>query len=166
MDPTLYYSIITFYYRFSFPAMFALDHVLSNMDDNSYDLKDHSAMDRLAHNLHQQETWARAATIYKKKERSNKKNEKKRSHLCSCLKKKYDSEITEHLEEVAEHIREYNKARTAHGEHGEEVPPSITDEASWETWKDMTYGNVTEEMEREIARNVAIYMNCKLNFLM
>merc|ERR1712183_987769 len=124
--------------NFSFPAMFALDHVLSNMDDESYDLKGLSAMDRLAHNLHQQETWARAAPIYKRKAKSNANHMAKRIDLCNCLKKNFDDLITEHLEEVAEYIRKEHDERTAHGEHGEEIPPSITSEASWITWKNMT----------------------------
>merc|ERR1711909_58438 len=91
--------------RFSFPAMFALDHVLSNMDDESYDLKGLSAMDRLAHNLHQQETWARAASIYKRKVKSNARHMTQRTTLCTCLRDNFDGLITEHLEEVAEYIR-------------------------------------------------------------
>ena len=153
--------------------MFALDHVLSNMDDDSYDLKSLGAMDRLAHSLHQQETWARAAVIYKKKEKTNMKHMDQRKDLCTCLKNNFDELITEHLEEVAEYIRkehdehgehEHEHERTAHGEHGEELPPSIKNEASWETWKEMTYANMTEEIEKVWARNVAHYINCKLNF--
>merc|ERR1712179_565834 len=154
--------------RFSFPAMFALDHVLSNMDDESYDLKGLSAMDSLAHNLHQQETWARAAKIYKRKAKSNAKHMTLRTTLCTCLKDNFDDLILEHLEEVAEYIRkeqhEHEHDRTAHGDHGEELPPSIMNEASWMTWKEMTYANITEEIEKEWARNVAHYINCKLNF--
>ena len=44
--------------------MFALDHVLSNMDDNLYDFKNGNALDRIAHNLHMQEVWQNAAKKY------------------------------------------------------------------------------------------------------
>jgi len=88
---------------FSFSAMFALDHVLSNMEDNAYDFKNGNALDRLAHNLHMQETWAKAAKVYKDK-KMKKLNSQKR--LCSCLDEVYGNWITESLLYLAKEIRE------------------------------------------------------------
>merc|ERR1712142_1264618 len=78
--------------RFSFPAMFALDHILSNMEDNDYDFKNGNALDRLAHNLHMQETWANAAKIYRKLKRLN-----SNKPLCSCLDQVYGEWVTKSL---------------------------------------------------------------------
>ena len=45
----------------------------------------------------------------------------------------------------------------------EEAIPNIADEATWETWKDMTYANMDEDLKKDLSYNFAHYMNCKLN---
>merc|ERR1712025_543775 len=151
------------------------------MGNNMYDLKDYPALNRLAHNLHQQETWFRAAEFYKRRVKSQNRKERiynKRKEKCLCMEDTYDSLILKHLEELADHIREGILdvgpiPKTAHGEHGGELPPEIRNERTWEAWKVFTYGNVTtnryqivlnEDREKKIARYVGNYINCKLNF--
>jgi len=85
--------------RFTSPALFALDHVLSNMDDNSYDFKNGNALDRIAHNLHMQEVWQNAAKKYKGIRRRKPK-------LCGCLEETYSSTVNESLHFLAKQIRE------------------------------------------------------------
>jgi len=205
---------------FSFSAMFALDHVLSNMEDNSYDFKNGNALDRLAHNLHMQETWANAAKVYKKMKRMNSKK-----RLCSCLDEVYGPWITKSLLYLAKEMREPEEVytggskrkqkpaqyyyvprygggccngpdivtqpprstepfepfepfelqervigkRSAEGDksksgiHHEESIPNITDEDTWAIWKNMTYSNMNEELEYQVAYNLATFLRCKLN---
>merc|ERR1712215_244505 len=63
--------------RFTSPAMFALDHVLSNMEDNYCDIENGKALDRIANNLHMQEFWQNTAKFYRKLKR-------RRPKLCGC----------------------------------------------------------------------------------
>merc|ERR1712106_106712 len=226
--------------RFSSSALFALDHVLSHMEDNEYGIKNGNALDRVAHALHMRETWQNAAKVYKKLTKRPKK-------LCSCLDQVYDEWITKSLLYIAKQIREpetmythsegaNNKRRPYNGNYGggccgpsltlpprttrtpltkrtkrtprtlptrptppptrptrpiptpydgggwgcggsdcflqalrkkrsskEEAIPNIVDEETWKTWKDMTYANMDEDLKNELSKNLAHFLNCKLN---
>jgi len=87
--------------RFTSPAMFALNHVLSNMEDNNYDIKNGNALDRIAHNLHMQELWQNAAKFYKK----SKLKGKRKSKLCGCLDETFSNVINASLHLLANAIR-------------------------------------------------------------
>jgi len=87
--------------RFTSPAMFALDHVLSNMEDNNYDIKNGNALDRIAHNLHMQELWQNAAKFYKE----SKLKGKRKSKLCGCLDETFNTVVNASLHLLAKAIR-------------------------------------------------------------
>merc|ERR1712106_7992 len=170
--------------RFSSSALFALDHVLSHMEDNKYGIKNGNALDRVAHALHMQETWQNAAKVYK---RLAKKGTPEK--LCSCLDQVYGEWISKSLLHIAKQIREpeamYTHSESSpntraayRGNYGggccrppkklkisskEEAIPNIVDEETWETWKDMTYANMDEDLKKDLSYSFAHYMNCKLN---
>merc|ERR1711892_1217168 len=97
--------------RFSSSALFALDHVLSHMEDNEYSIKNGNALDRVAHALHMQETWQTAAKVYKKL--TNKRKPGKL--LCSCLDQVYGEWISKSLLYIAKQIREPETMYTSSG---------------------------------------------------
>merc|ERR1739838_112029 len=204
--------------RFSSSALFALDHVLSHIEDNEYGIKNGNALDRVAHALHMQETWQNAAKIYKKLTKKRKpgkllaKQEKTWNAICSCLDQVYGELISKSLLYIAKQIREpetmYATSGAANntrrvpppyrGNYGggccsddpwspwspwstdlmvprepgqqirsrstkEEAIPNIVDEETWESWKDMTYAKMDENLKNELAYNFAHFMYCKLN---
>ena len=59
--------IFSFMFRYFTPAYSALDHVLSNIDDPKYGVKNANALDMIAHALHMQELWSVAGQAYKVK---------------------------------------------------------------------------------------------------
>merc|ERR1739838_308947 len=170
--------------RFSSSALFVLDHVLSHMEDNEYGIKNGNALDRVAHALHMQETWQNAAKVYKRLAKKGTPGK-----LCSCLNRVYGEWITKSLLHIAKQIREPeamythsdaspNTRAAYRGNYGggccrppkkqkssskEEAIPNIADEATWDTWKDMTYTNMDEDLKKDLSYNFAHYMNCKLN---
>merc|ERR1712034_6116 len=150
--------------KFSSSALFALDHVLSHMEDNEYDIKNGNALDRIAHALHMQETWADTFKFFRKLKR-----EKPSKLLCSCLDRVYGSWITKSLLYIAKQIREpenmytnsaesNGQRRPYRGNYGggccinirqitdlrseirqkEEAIPNIVNEETWKTWKNAT----------------------------
>merc|ERR1712106_108973 len=187
--------------RFSSSALFALNHVLSHMEDNEDDIKNGNALDRVAHALHMQETWQNAAKVYKKLTKKGKPGKL----LCSCLHQVYSEWINKSLLYIAKQIREpetmYTSSGAANntrrvpppyrGSYGggcciddpcrndpwtitlpcqirshstkEEAIPNIVDEETWESWKDMTYAKMDEDLKNELSYNFAHFMNCKLN---
>jgi len=206
--------------RFSSSALFALNHVLSHMEDNEYGFKNGNALDRVAHALHMQETWQNAAKVYKTLTNKRKpgklpaKQEKTWNATCSCLDQVYGEWISKSLLYIAKQIREpetmYATSGAANntrrvpppyrGNYGggccrddpwspwspwspwtsdeqmrepgqqirsrstkEEAIPNIVDEETWDSWKDMTYAKMDEDLKNELAYNFAHFMYCKLN---
>jgi len=84
-----------------YPAFFALDHILSHMDDEEYGIKHANPLDELGHAMHMHSIWQRASELYKKV--AAKKRGRKR--FCRCLLKTYNASIMDHLELLAKQIR-------------------------------------------------------------
>ena len=59
--------IFSFMFRYFTPAYSALDHVLSNIDDPNYGVKNANDLDMIAHTLHMQKQWSVAGKAYKVK---------------------------------------------------------------------------------------------------
>jgi len=176
--------------RFTSPAMFALNHVLSNMEDNNYDIKNGNALDRIAHNLHMQELWQNAAKFYKK----SKLKGKRKSKLCGCLDETFSNVINASLHLLANAIRrpEPEQVNTQKPEERKVVITSprpygggggiilfpigirsgsnsiqtsvdnIVDEKSWDDWKDFNSLNLDDEKKAEMASSFALFMKCNL----
>merc|ERR1711962_63757 len=49
-----------------YPPFFALDHILSHMDDEHYGIKNANPLDEIGHAMHMHSIWERASELYKK----------------------------------------------------------------------------------------------------
>eukprot|EP00092_Neocalanus_flemingeri_P036935 GFUD01040208.1.p1 GENE.GFUD01040208.1~~GFUD01040208.1.p1 ORF type:complete len:240 (-),score=37.23 GFUD01040208.1:13-732(-) len=151
--------------RFSSSALFALDHILSHMEDNEYDIKNANALDRITHALHMQEFWSETSKFF------NKLSQKARSEkMCSCIQQIYGEDITQELLHIAKQIRNSVQMYVFHFETKTKLKrsekllamASIVDEESWDSWKNETTVGLTQTIKDEMAYNFALYLGCKL----
>ena len=91
------------------------------MEDNEYGIKNGNALDRIAHALHMQETWANTVKFFKKL-----KKEKPSKSLCSCLDQVYGDWITKSLLYITKQIREpeqmYTNTAESNGKRKQFIP--------------------------------------------
>jgi len=80
-----------------YPPFFALDHILSHMDDEHYGIKHANPLDEIGHAMHMHSIWQRASELYKTVAESN--------DFCNCLLETYNDSIMDHLELLAQEIR-------------------------------------------------------------
>jgi hypothetical protein len=76
----LFYAPETPKSMFETVAMRATDLVLSHMDDQKYDIKEYSTLEKVVHTLHMHEVWHRARAMFEKI-----KTSPPTSSLCQCV---------------------------------------------------------------------------------
>merc|ERR1711962_64304 len=84
-----------------YPPFFALDHILSHMDDEHYGIKHANPLDEIGHAMHMHSIWQRASELYKTV--AAKKVPKER--FCKCLLETYNDSIMDNLKLLAQEIR-------------------------------------------------------------
>jgi len=162
------------------PAYSALDHVLSNIDDPMYGVKNANALDMIAHALHMQELWSVAGKAYKGLRRRTLTRK-----VCKCLDETYGAMTALVMKEVAKQIRtpelvytrpdgvnttdpsysvyKYSFTYKKVAKNGKLVgSPSIVDELTWAERRDGMF--MPAEAVIEEGRQLAMYIFCKMKY--
>jgi len=84
----------------NYGPFFALDMILSNMDDKLYGIMNANVLDRIAHAMHMHNMWEHASKSYKELVENPPK-----SGECSCLIEAYMEDIMKNLLTIAKLIR-------------------------------------------------------------
>ena len=87
-------------FSFDYPPFFAMDQVLSHMDDPKYGIKKLNNMDRIAHNIHMHMMWQIASPYYAELLSSPPDTD-----MCPCLLQTYKQEVRDELTIIAREIR-------------------------------------------------------------
>jgi len=165
---------------FSSPAMNALDHVLSHMTDNDYDIRNAPPMERVVHALHMLEIWQQAGRHYKKIGKRP-RDRKLLKRVCPCLADVENNNILTALKFLAQKIRGRDKiwrygSPAAYDKFGFPFIPfrpqlmairhaevalatDLTNEAEWEIWKEKMD---MREDEASHSKQLAIFIYCAL----
>lgn len=164
------------------PAYAALDHILSNIDDPKYGVKNANALDMIAHALHMQELWSVAGKAYKGLKRRSVTRK-----MCKCLEDTYGEMTALVMKEVAKQIRTPELVYTSpegvnttdpsysvyeysfsvkvkkNRKNGKLVgTPSIVDELTWAGRRDGMF--MPAEAVIEEGRQLAMYIFCKMKY--
>merc|ERR1712107_561503 len=91
-----------------YPPFFALDCILSNMDNRKYGIKHANFKDRIAHDLHMHHMWEVASGFY-----SQLVSSPPEEGVCSCLLSINQDVIKRHLQFIAMEIRNPDKLQGA-----------------------------------------------------
>jgi hypothetical protein len=160
--------------------MVIADDVLSHMDDNSYDVREYSALERLLHSLHMQEVWNAASIQYKKILQNPPSKEK-----CMCVNDVESNGIMDMLRFIALKVREpelmygkhtmingkkmnwegniytYNFAAIKNAEELDAGEPlkHLDSSTVWSQWKKIMVNGMTETDDYELA----LFLYCILN---
>jgi len=170
----------------AYGPFFALDNVLSHMDDPNWGIKNANTLDQLGHDIHMHMLWLAASEKYKQMVANSPPN----SETCACLLSTYNTTIYHDLDIMAVEVR--NPEQIVGGGNadiykycgctsgcrscqmrnnaapGTFVPENqmtditIVDEQSWDAWKEsMLFPTVN--FVQDVANHVAAYIYCKLN---
>jgi len=165
---------------FSTTGMKIVDEVLSHMDDDAYDVRGYTALERLEHALHMQEVWAAAKPHYMELTSNHPDPD-----LCGCVVDVEANGIMKMLRFIALKVREpqlmYGKYTTVNGkpmkwdgnlysytfasvdkaeslDSGEPFP-RLDSSTAWQKWKDIMMSQMNDADNHELA----LYLYCALN---
>merc|ERR1711915_567864 len=106
----------------SYGPFFALDNVLSHLDDQDWGIKNAYTLDRIAHDIHMHMIWQAASGKYLEF-----MNTPPSSDTCPCLFSTHNASITAHLNMMAEEIRipEQFSSPTPTAVQGRRIPAEL-----------------------------------------